>query len=106
MKKKYTPVTVTFNDGVLDIYSCNGYGEKDKLLSAGHHFGINTMGATRYFAAASAQVKVTDLIRVPMGVEVEEDNIIVINGKSYSIKQMQHVKDGNYKLLTLNKERT
>lgn len=105
---KYTPETITFNDGVFDIYACDKYGKKSEFISSGHRFGKNTLGSTRYFAAAAAQIKVTDLIRVPTGVKVEEDNIIVINGEEYSIKQIQMISDGTppYKLITLNKERT
>lgn len=104
---KYVPETVTFNDGVFDIYACDKYGKKSEFISSGHRFGINTLGSTRYYAAAAAQVKITDLIRTPAGVEVDEDNIIVINGKDYSIKQIQIIADGTppYKLITLNKER-
>ncbi len=104
---KYTPETVTFNDGIFDIYACDKYGKKSELISSGHRFGINTIGSTRYYAAAAAQVKISDLIRIPAGVQVEEDNIIVINGKDYSIKQIQVITDGTppYKLITLNKER-
>lgn len=103
----YSPETVTFNDGVFDIYACDKYGKKARLISAGHRFGINTLGATRYYAAASAQIKITDLIRIPAGVEVSEENIIVIDSDDYSVKQVQIFSDGNppYKLLTLNKER-
>ena len=104
---KYTPETVAFNDGIFDIYACDKYGRKSELISSGHRFGINTISSTRYYAAAAAQVKISDLIRIPAGVQVEEDNIIVINGRNYSIKQIQVIADGTppYKLITLNKER-
>lgn len=105
---RYASETVTFSDGVFDIYSCDKYGRRDKLISGGHRFGINTLGSQRYFAAAAAQVNVTDLIRIPAGINVSETDIIVIDGNSYSIKQIQIIADGKppHKLLTLNKERT
>lgn len=103
----YNPETVTFNDGVFDIYACDKYGQKTRLISEGHCFGRNTLGATRFYAAAAAQITVTDLIRIPMGVEVYEENIICIGSEDYSIKQIQIIADGNppHKLLTLNRER-
>lgn len=103
----YKPETVTFNDGVFDIYACDKYGQKARLISAGHRFGVNTLGSQRYYAAAAAQITVTDLIRIPAGVEVDEENIICISSDDYSIKQIQIIADGNppYKLLTLNRER-
>lgn len=104
---KYVPETVTFNDGIFDIYACDKYGRKSELISSGHRFGINTIGSTRYYAAAAAQVKITDLIRIPVGVQIADDNIVIINGNDYSIKQIQVIADGTppYKLITLNKER-
>ena len=27
---KYTPETVTFNDGIFDIYACDKYGKKSE----------------------------------------------------------------------------
>lgn len=104
---KYAPETVTFNSGVFDIYACDKYGGRGRLISCGNRFGAQTIGSTRHFAAAAAQVKVTDLIRIPAGVEVDETDIIVIGSDSYSIKQIQNIFDGKppHKLLTLNKER-
>lgn len=104
---EYKPEAVTFNDGVFDIYACDKYGRRTKLISTGHRFGINTLGATRHYAAAAAQISITDLIRVPAGVKIDEENIICICGWDYSIKQIQIIRDGNppYQLITLNKER-
>lgn len=105
---RYASETVTFSDGVFDIYSCDKYGRKDKLISKGHRFGRKVLGSQRYFAAAAARVKVTDLICVQAGVEIAESNIIVIAGEDYKIKQIQPIPDGKpaHKLLTLNKERS
>ncbi len=103
----YKPEAVTFNDGVFDIYACDKYGRKTRLISEGNRFGANTLGATRFYAAAAALITVTDLIRIQMGVEVCEENIICIGGEDYSIKQIQIIPDGNppHKLLTLSRER-
>ena len=104
---EYKPETATFNDGVFDIYACDKYGRKARLISAGHCFGVNTLGATRYYAAAAAQISVTDLIRIPAGIDVDEENIICIGANDYTIKQIQIIADGNppHKLITLNRER-
>lgn len=98
---------ITFNAGVLDVYTRTSRGLPDKLI--GHYcFGRRTLGSQRYYAAQAAQVKITDLICVHKGAKVEEDNVIVINDRCYDIKQIQHIEsdgEGNpaHLLLTLAK---
>ncbi len=100
---------ITFNSGVLDVYTRTDRGLPGKLV--GHYcFGRKTLGSHRYYAAQAAQIKITDLICIHKEAKIDDDNIIVINDRCYDIKQVQFVEadgQGNpaHLLLTLARGR-
>ena len=96
----------TFSDGIFDLYEVDKYGKKGKLKHKAGRFQYRTLGATRYYAARSAQIRITDLIAIPLGIKsVREDDIIVIAGTDYAVKQAQIILDGKppHKLITLQR---
>lgn len=100
----YSAETINFCDGVCDIYSTDDNGSpKQKKYHL--RFGKQVIGSQRYYAAAVANVSITDLIRVP-NTDISNYDIVVIRNRQYKIQQIQEIHDGKppYIILTLTKE--
>ena len=50
-------------------------------------------GVTRYYAAKQAGVKIAGVIRIPYLISVSSQDVCVIDGISYRIQQVQHIRD-------------
>lgn len=96
---------IAFSDGVFDAYSIDKYGVKQKQVVTKCRFSYRTIGAQRYYAASSANIRITDMIAIPAGIQLQESDIIVIGGSDYTIKQIQTIFDGTpkHKLISLNR---
>lgn len=92
MKKKF----LTFNDGIAKIYNVTndadlGNRPKENLdLKLSLRFSYHTIGMKRNYEAMQLQVKLSELISVPMHREVSPQDVVVIGQKQYSIVQIQH----------------
>ncbi len=89
----------TFNDGVCHIYkladvSIPGY--KPQLRPKWYRsvpFGYKTIGVRRNYEAMQAQVRLDEMIIITQNREISPQDIVVINGVQYDIKQVQHKQD-------------
>lgn len=97
MKKKAT--FETFNDGIVNIYKLNDVSEpgmKPNLKPDLHkkcHFGYRTIGVKRHYEAAQAQVRLDEMIQIPIDRAISTQDIAVIQEVQYNIKQVQHKMD-------------
>lgn len=96
---------IAFGDGILNAYSIDKYGKKNKCVVSNCRFSYRTIGAQRYYAASSANIRITDMIAIPAGIHLRESDIIVINNCDYTIQQIQTIFDGKpkHKLISLNR---
>ena len=110
MKK---PITQTYNDGVLAVYSVGniatpGNRPKDGLLLKFEsiNYEERTVGVTRFVLNMQAQSTISKLLRIPYvnGVSMG-DVVIPIDGEQYRIKQAQVIKDVEPVSLDLSLER-
>lgn len=88
-----------FNDGIVEIYSVENIAEKGDRPKEGLkikkrlRFEYQTIGVKRNFEAKQAQVKLTELICVPLHRDISPQDIVVLCGRQYSIEQAQHDKE-------------
>lgn len=89
----------TFNDGVCNIYkladvSLPGFKPvfKPKFYRA-VPFHYKTIGVKRNYEAMQAQVRLDEMISVMQNRDISPQDIIVIEGVQYDIKQIQHKND-------------
>ncbi len=86
----------TFNDGTISIRLINDdgdAGEEQEHL----RFQDRTVGATRFYSAMAAKVRVDRLVRVPYRPWLTTEYLAVIEGEVYEIKQAQLVPDARPK---------
>lgn len=90
--KKY----LTFNDGIAEIYTVDNIAEsgnkpKDGLsIKYKLRFSYNTIGVKRNYEAMQAQVKLSELVSIPLHRDISSQDVAVIFGKQYKIQQVQH----------------
>lgn len=107
------PITQTFNDGVVNIYSVgnialSGNMPKEGLtLKVGHlRYKEKTVGMSRYWIAKQAQAKIDMVIRVPKILAISvQDIAIPIDGNQYRIVQIQHIEDMEPPVMDLSLQR-
>lgn len=110
MKK---PITQTYNDGVLAVYSVGniatpGNRPKDGLLLKFEsiNYEERTVGVTRFVLNMQVQSTIEKLLRIPYVKGISRDDVVVpIDGEQYKIKQVQIIKDVEPKSLDLSLER-
>ena len=95
MKKKTN--FLQFNDGIVDIYTVDNIADvgdmpKDGLVSKYQalRFEYQTIGVRRNYEAMQADVKLSELIQIPMHRDISSQDVAIINGKQYRIEQVQH----------------
>ena len=96
-----TPIEFqTFNDGVCVICSVENAADpgnrpkealKEKFRQVPYE--NRKTGVTRYYAAKQAGVKIAGVIRIPYLITVSSQDVCVIDGISYRIQQVQHIRD-------------
>lgn len=96
---------IVFNSGVIAFYDTDQRRNMVSCPNTYCRFAYKTVGSVRYYAAASANVKITDIVAVPYGINVNETQIAVIGENQYKIVQIQAIEDGKpkYKLISLQR---
>lgn len=95
MMKKKTKFE-TFNDGVVYIYkttdiSLPGYKPQLKpVFYRAYHFAYRTIGIKRNYEAMQLSVRLDELINIQLDRNISPQDIVVIEGVQYDIKQLQH----------------
>ncbi len=86
----------TFNDGVASIYKLTDVSEpglKPMFRPKFHRcvpFQYKTIGIKRNYEAFQASVKIDELIKIHQDRRISTQDIVVIEGIQYDIKQVQH----------------
>lgn len=97
-REKITNVQ-TFNDGMAYVYKLTNVaqpGFKPQLepeLYRKLMFGFKTIGVRRNYEAMQADVRLDELIEVMLDRKISTQDVVVIEGVQYKIKQVQHMKD-------------
>lgn len=101
----------TFNDGVVKIYSVRdeselGEAPEPKLtLKCTLRFKRRTVGVKRYWAAKQENAQADQLIRVAGLASVSTQDIAVVDGVQYRIRQVQFPEDAQTPVMDLTLER-
>lgn len=88
-----------FNDGIVEIYSVENTAEKgdrpkeELKLKKRLRFSYQTIGVKRNYEAMQAQVKLTELICVPLHRDISSQDVAVLFGRRYRVEQAQHKSD-------------
>ena len=86
----------TFNDGICTIYklcdvSIPGYQPQLKpLFYRAMPIEYKTIGIKRNYEAMQASVRIDELVKIPQDRRISPQDIVVIEGTQYDIKQVQH----------------
>lgn len=102
--------TQVFNDGIVKIGSLKNVALPGKMpkmefqIKAYLRFKERTVGVNRYYAAAQNNIKVDRLIRCPQ-YDISTQDIAVIGGEEYKIKQVQYPEDVHPKVIDLSLEK-
>lgn len=90
----------TFNDGVCSISRVKNIAEPGDKPKEGLEtkysripFESRAIGIQRFYQAMQADVKISDLIRIPYKMNISTNDICVIGEKQYRIKLVQAIKD-------------
>ena len=89
----------TFNDGIVWIYkltdvSLPGFKPVFKpSLHKKYQFGYKTIGVRRNYDAMQAGVRIDEMISIMQDKSISPQDIAVIDGIQYDIKQAQHLKN-------------
>lgn len=92
-------ITQSFNDGMIDIFAVvdeadPGYQPKPtRRHKYTLPFAERTVGVTRFYAAAQAQMTVSAVVRVPAAPGIDTQDVAIIGGKLYRIDLVQRVQD-------------
>lgn len=112
MKIKTPTEFQTFNDGICRIYRVENIAEPGKMPKDGLKvrydripFERKKVGLARFYQAMQADVLVTDLIRIPKRTDIGTNDVCVIEGEQYQIKQAQSVLDSMPPSMDLTLER-
>ncbi|MBP3701700.1 MAG: hypothetical protein J6I64_07405 [Lachnospiraceae bacterium] len=108
-----TPVDFqTFTDGICKIYQVVNAAEagdrpKDglRVMYERVPYERRTVGVTRFYQAAQADVKIEALIRIPYQPRIGTNHICEINGLQYRIRQAQEIKETMPQATDLSLER-
>jgi hypothetical protein len=106
------PVTQTYNDGVVKIYSVGNIAAPGKMpkegltLKATLRYDERVVGMSRYYAAMQNKVRADQLLRCPRVPGVAVEDVAVPNdGAQYKIKQVQYPPDVEPSSMDLTLER-
>ena len=90
----------TFNDGVCAVYRVEnvaGAGEKPKKGLREKYgripFERRKVGLMRFYQAKQADVKITDVIRIPRQMGISTNDVCLIGDAQYQVRQAQLVPD-------------
>lgn len=88
---------VAFNDGCVEICSVSNIAEKgDKpkdglALRKKLHFRYDTIGIKRNYIAMQENIKLSELITIPLMRDISTQDIAIIDGRQYKIYQTQEI---------------
>lgn len=111
---KLKPLTQTFNDGVLKVYSVGNIAEAGNMPKDGltPKFDKNipyeekTVGVNRFNVAKQNQDMVEQLLRIPRINGISRgDKVIPIDGEQYDIIQIQYINDVEPRSMDLSLEK-
>lgn len=105
---------MTFDDGILTIYSVENSAEKGKKPvyslkeKEKYYFGFSAVGINRYYTALQANIKIENVVNIPDWADVSTDDMCRLEGDTvYKIAMVQNVLDeSNLKITKLSLERT
>lgn len=80
----------TFGDGVLTICVVSGRKLVRNRIDNPVRFGNRTVGISRFYQAKVATDAVSRLVSIPLGPEIKETDMVVIDDVQYSISQIQN----------------
>ena len=93
------PEFLKFNDGIAQIYNVENIAEpgdkpKDGLIEKYRlNFGYKTIGTVRNYNAMQANVRLDEMIETPQKRDISTQDVVIIGGQQYEIKQAQHIND-------------
>lgn len=103
---------MTFDDGILKIYSVENMaakGEKPKYglkLKSQHFYGYETVGITRHYAAMQVNSKISSLVHIWQDREITGENICILeDGKQYKCSLVQHAEEDGLGISKITLER-
>lgn len=96
-------IVQTFNDGVLSFYHINN-DDTIQLTQGGIRFSTRTVGSKRFFEAYEFQKRADKVVRVPPLAEPNANDVVIIEGKQFSILQVQEILDTSPKCWQLTLE--
>ena len=103
-----------YNDGVLSVYAVENIAEDGDmpktglaLKQGGLRYEEQIVGVTRFWAAMQSKTKIERVLRTPRIDSVSTNDIsIPIDGKQYTIKQVQYPPDVEPPSMDLSLERS
>lgn len=111
---KLKPLTQTFNDGVLKVYSVGNIAELGNMPKDGLTLKFNksipyeerTVGVTRFYTGKQDQNIIEQLLRVPRISKISRNDVIIpVDGEQYRIEQIQSKNDIEPRCLDLSLEK-
>lgn len=104
---------MTFDDGILTIYSIKNGAEKGAkpiyLLAekSKHYYGYDNIGLNRYYLALQADQEVSAVVNIPQWQDISAKEICALDdGKQYRILMVQPTLDeDNLRITKLTLER-
>lgn len=97
----------TFNDGTLKICEVvNSATPGNKPIKnlkekATLRYEERTVGITRFYAAMQNKVKISLLVRCPLLMKIDTEDIAVIGKEMFEVKQIQHLRDTEIPVMDL-----
>lgn len=99
---------MTFDDGILTIYSVENMAEPGKKPVYGlvekskHYFGYQTLGVTRYYEAKKADSIIEAVVRIPDWNNILATDICILeNDVQYRLSMVQPTTDENNLRITI-----
>lgn len=93
---------MTFDDGILTIYSVENIGEPGMMPVTGlvekekYYYGFDTLGINRYYTALEAQQQIECVVNVPGWSNIAATDICALeNGDQFRIVMRQPTADEN-----------
>lgn len=80
----------TFNDGWMEVCEVKNNQITGTKSPAPIRYGEETVGATRFWQAAVAEVNISRKVHVPLNPWIAQDDIVILDdGNQYRIRQIQ-----------------
>lgn len=99
----------TFNDGIVKVYKLeNTAGDgnmpvEKPVLKETLRYRERTVGMSRYWAGQQSNAKIDRLLRVQTRRNISTQDVAVVNGEQYIVKQVQYIE--NLDVMDLSLER-